>query len=85
MVTAWFGITNEYMKKEYRIAYYPTVVLFVEGQEKKRFVLVLNEDQCRQILTEMVGPPRPKPEPAPKPESGAEKPAQETAQAPASR
>ncbi len=79
VITAWFGITNEYMKKEYRVAYYPTVVLFVDGQEKKRFVLVLNEDQCRKILEELVGPPRPKPEP------GAEKPAQETAQAPAGR
>ena len=43
------------------------------------------QDQCRQILEEMVGPPRPKPEASPKPEPGAEKPAQETARAEAGK
>jgi thioredoxin 1 len=64
IITPFFGITNEYMKKEYRVAYYPTVVLFIDGKEKKRFVLVLNEDQCRQTLEELVGPPKAK-EPKP--------------------
>lgn len=82
IITAFFGITNEYMKKEYRVAYYPTVVLFVNGEEKKRFVLVLNEDQCRKTLEELVGPPRPKEKPETgKPEGDKAPPATATASA----
>jgi thiol-disulfide isomerase/thioredoxin len=72
IMTPWFGVTDKVMQKDYRVAYYPTVVLFVDGKEKKRWTVVLNEDQCRKELEALVGPPKLK---EPKPEG--EKPAKD--------
>ena len=53
----WFAVTSDTLKKEHRIAYFPTVILFVAGQEKKRWVLDFNSQEYRTVLEEIVGPP----------------------------
>jgi thiol-disulfide isomerase/thioredoxin len=61
----WFAVTSDTLKKEHRIAYYPTVILFVAGQEKKRWVLNFDSQEYRTVLEEIVGPPTSKePKPA---------------------
>ncbi len=46
----YFVVTAKEVKKRYSIAFYPTVVLFVGGQEKKRWVLRNNLSRCRKAL-----------------------------------
>lgn len=65
----WLEITSISLWKQYRIGLYPTVVLFVDGQEKKRWAVDYFPDNYRKVLTEIVGPPAPKkaPDESPKP------------------
>jgi thioredoxin 1 len=74
----WFAVTSETLKKEHRIAYFPTVLLFVDGQEKKRWVMNYNSQEYRKVLEEIVGPTTPK-----EPKSEAGKVLEKLAQAPA--
>jgi thioredoxin 1 len=61
----WFAVTSDTLKKEHRIVYFPTVILFVAGQEKKRWVLNFDSQEYRTVLEEIVGPPTSKePKPA---------------------
>jgi thioredoxin 1 len=74
----WFAVTSETLKKEHRIAYFPTVVLFVDGHETKRWVMNYNSQEYRNVLEEIVGPPTPK-----EPKSGAGKGPEKLARIPA--
>jgi len=56
----WLEITSMPIWKEYRIGIYPTVVLMVDGKEKKRWIADYNINNYRKVLTELVGPPAPK-------------------------
>jgi len=56
----WLEITSISLWKQYRIGLYPTVVLFVDGQEKKRWAVDYFPDNYRKVLTKIVGAPVPK-------------------------
>jgi len=56
----WLEITCEPIRRRYRIGLYPTVVLFVNGEEKKRWVVDYNMDNYRKVLDEAAGAPTPK-------------------------
>lgn len=58
MMTPWFKVRSEDIQKEHRVAYFPTVIFFVNGQEKKRWTLEINMDKYRKVLDEAAGPPK---------------------------
>jgi thiol-disulfide isomerase/thioredoxin len=51
----YFMVTAKEVKKRYRIAFYPTVILFVGGQEKKRWILRYNLASYRKALDAAIG------------------------------
>ncbi|MBE3098074.1 MAG: hypothetical protein IMZ44_13230 [Planctomycetes bacterium] len=53
----YFVVTSREVKKRYHVAFYPTVILFVNGQEKDRWVLGYNLAAYRKALDEVAGPP----------------------------
>ena len=52
----WFEVTCPAIQKRHRIGLFPTVVLFVEGKEKKRWIIDYSGDAYRKVLDEIVGP-----------------------------
>jgi thioredoxin 1 len=56
LMTAYFAVKAPDLKKLYNVSYFPTVILFVEGQEGKRWVLDYNMDKYREVLDKLVGP-----------------------------
>lgn len=60
LMTFWSEVKYERIWKAFRIAYFPTVVLFAGGKEKHRWVGEYNGDAYRKVLNEVVGPPAPK-------------------------
>jgi thioredoxin 1 len=60
LMTPFFGVTSAKLRDEYRVAYYPTVILFVGGQEKKRWVLDYTREHYVKVLTDVAGEPAPK-------------------------
>jgi thiol-disulfide isomerase/thioredoxin len=60
LVDGWGKITSETFWKRYRINLYPTVILFVGGRERKRWVVDYNADNYRKVLDETAGPPTPR-------------------------
>jgi thioredoxin 1 len=52
----WFEVTCPAIQKRHRIGFFPTVVLFVEGKEKKRWIIDYSGDAYRKVLDEVVGP-----------------------------
>jgi thioredoxin 1 len=65
----WLEIPCIEVIKRYRIGLYPTVLLFVNGKEKKRWVLNYSGDAYRTVLDEVLGvvktDPNPPESPAP--------------------
>ena len=55
LVDVWGKIASETLWKRYRIGLYPTVLLFVNGKEKKRWVINYSGDAYRKVLEEVVG------------------------------
>ncbi len=45
------------IRENYNLQWVPSVMLFVDGQEKQRWVMDYIGDNYRQALTEVVGPP----------------------------
>ena len=74
-LTFVFGVPNEQIKDRYDVVFLPTVILFVNGQEKHRWTSDFDINSYRKVLNTVV-PPAPKPAEAPaaKP-APAEKPA----------
>lgn len=60
MMKPYVAITCREVQKQHRIAYYPTVILFVNGEEKNRWILDYSIDRYREVLNEVVGSPVPK-------------------------
>jgi thioredoxin 1 len=60
LVDAWGKIASETLWKRYRIGLYPTVILFVDGRARKRWVVDYNADNYRKVLDEATGPPTPR-------------------------
>lgn len=59
LMKPYFAITSEEIKTKYDIGMYPTVILFVNGQEKARWALDYNVDHYRKALNEVLGRPAP--------------------------
>ena len=55
----WGQIASESIWKKYRVAFFPTVLLFVGGREKHRWVVDYNGGAYRKVLDEVAGPPPP--------------------------
>jgi len=56
-----FGIPCKEINRRYNIGAVPTVILFINGQEKKRWVGEHNGDKYRPVLDQYAGPvPTPK-------------------------
>jgi len=60
LMTFWSQVKCDRVWKRYRIAYFPTVVLFVNGKEKNRWVGEYGGGAYRKVLDEVAGPPPPK-------------------------
>lgn len=56
LIDFWHRVTSDRLWRQYRIAYYPTVILFVDGKERKRWVVDYNPDNYRNVLEEVAGP-----------------------------
>ncbi|MFA6133750.1 MAG: thioredoxin family protein [Phycisphaerae bacterium] len=54
--TFTFHVNSWELKKKYDIAFVPTVLLFVDGQEKKRWVVDYKINDYRKALDEVVAP-----------------------------
>jgi thioredoxin 1 len=57
MMRPYFAVTCPEIQKRHRIAYYPTIVLFIKGEEKQRWILDYGIDHYRQVLDEVAGGP----------------------------
>jgi hypothetical protein len=53
----WFECSCPTLAKRYRIGLYPTVLLIVNGKEKKRWVAEYNGDKYRMVLNEVAPAP----------------------------
>jgi thioredoxin 1 len=53
----WLEIPCFEIIKRYRIGLYPTAILFVDGKEKKRWVINYSGDAYRSVLDEVLSPP----------------------------
>ena len=57
MMRAYFAVSCPEVQKKQRIAYYPTVILYVRGEEKKRWIIDYGIERYREVLMEVVGEP----------------------------
>ena len=55
-MTAFFRIPSRQIKQKYDIAFFPTVILFVNGQERKRWIMRYSIDGYRKELDQCVSP-----------------------------
>jgi len=62
--TFYFGVPCDEIKSRYEVVLVPTVILFVNGQEKHRWFADYSADSYRKVLDEVLGPPAPKKPPA---------------------
>jgi len=60
LMMPYFMITSDALQKKYHIGLFPTVVLIVGGEEKKRWPMNYMIDDYRKVLNELVGVPTPK-------------------------
>jgi len=54
----YFVVTSREVKQRYRIAYYPTVILFVVGEERKRWTLNYRLASYRKALDKVLAGPQ---------------------------
>jgi thioredoxin 1 len=57
LMRPYFAVSCPEVQKKQRIAYYPTVILYVKGEEKKRWIIDYGIDNYRAVLNETVGGP----------------------------
>jgi thioredoxin 1 len=62
--TFFLEVTCPPIKEQYDISFTPTVVLFVNGQEKHRWIVDYNADAYRKVLNEVAGASAPEAKPA---------------------
>ncbi|MCG3177971.1 MAG: hypothetical protein BIFFINMI_00294 [Phycisphaerae bacterium] len=55
----WFQPTNWEVFKRYGFAFFPTVILFIDGKEQHRWIWNLDDDAYRLVLDPLVPPPPP--------------------------
>jgi thioredoxin 1 len=61
LMKPYFAVTSPELKKRYDISFFPTAVLFVNGQEVKRWVIHYEIKDYRQGLNEALATSRPPP------------------------
>jgi thiol-disulfide isomerase/thioredoxin len=54
-MTPFFQVTSQPLKDRYDIKYFPTAALFVNGQERQRWIIDYNIDSYRKVLDEAIG------------------------------
>jgi thioredoxin 1 len=54
IISPFFQVTSEELKARYDIFYIPTVILFINGQEQKRWPLNFMIDDYRKVLDEVL-------------------------------
>ncbi len=52
LMQPYFAVTSPELREQYDIAFYPTVILFVNGQEKWRFISNYRMDDYRKAMDE---------------------------------
>jgi thioredoxin 1 len=57
LMKPYFVVTSREVKKRYHVAFYPTVILFVNGRERKRWVLNYRLAAYRKVLDEVTAAP----------------------------
>jgi thioredoxin 1 len=57
LMKPYFVVTAREVRQRYRIAYYPTVILFVGGQERKRWTLNYRLASYRKALDKVLAEP----------------------------
>jgi len=57
VMTAAFQVPSPAIKVRYDIRFFPTVILFVDGQEYKRWILEYGIDNYRKVLDEVLAGP----------------------------
>lgn len=62
--TFWGQITCDAIWKRHRIGLFPTVLLFVDGREKKRWAVTYSADAYREVLDPVVAAPTSRKTPA---------------------
>ena len=62
--SAWMKVTSWRILKEFKVYFVPTVILFIGGQERKRWVLHYGIDSYRRALDEVLGLPASPAQPA---------------------
>jgi thioredoxin 1 len=55
-MTGFFGIPSRPIKERYDIVFFPTAILFVNGQEKKRWIIRYGINGYRKELDQVVSP-----------------------------
>lgn len=55
-MTGFFAIPSKPIKERYDIVFFPTAILFVNGQEKKRWIIRYNINSYRKELDQVVSP-----------------------------
>jgi len=60
LMMPYFLITSDALQKQYHIGLFPTVVLIVNGEEKKRWPMNYMIDDYRKVLNALVVAPTPK-------------------------
>jgi thioredoxin 1 len=54
LISMWFEVQSERLKAQYDIFYIPTVILFVDGKERKRWPLIFLTSEYRKVLDEVL-------------------------------
>jgi thioredoxin 1 len=57
LLDRFFQPYSPLIRDTYNLPWVPTAILFVNGEEKKRWVMDCMPDNYRGVLTELVGPP----------------------------
>jgi thioredoxin 1 len=52
LMTAFFGVRAPRVKEVYDISFFPTVILFLDGEERKRWVMKYSKAEYRAALEE---------------------------------
>jgi thioredoxin 1 len=55
LMKPYFAVTSPELKKHYNISFFPTVILFINGEEVNRWVMNYDLDKYRQVLNENIG------------------------------
>jgi thioredoxin-like negative regulator of GroEL len=70
LIDMWHHVLSDRLWRRYRVSIFPTVILFVGGQETHRWVADYGAGNYRAVLDTVAGPPAPRPPATQPPASG---------------